>query len=276
MEITLKGKTALVTGAGAGIGLGIADAFAALGAELVLAEIDQEKCAALAARFPGALVQQCDVRDTAAVEALAQATLARIGKLEILVNNVGHHLNTFKPLEALTEAEIDAQYVINLRHMFVVTKAVLPLIRKGGKGGSIINLSSIEGFRGCPYNVAYTTFKHAVTGFTRALAVELGGEGIRVNLIAPETSDTEQVPLAQMIKPQYQDTAGRCLVLGRYGRPSDHAGAAVYLATELSAWVTGTTMLVDGGSLAQGIFHRAPDDSWTVVPVVTDSMAFSG
>jgi NAD(P)-dependent dehydrogenase (short-subunit alcohol dehydrogenase family) len=146
---------------------------------------------------------------------------------------------------------------------------MIPLMRKAGPGGSIINLSSIEGFRGCPYNVAYTTFKHAVTGFTRSLAIELSSDKIRVNLIAPETTDSEQVPLERMLKPEYRKAADRILALGRYGRPEDHAGAAVYLATELSSWVTGTTMLVDGGSLAQGIFQRGPDNNWTVVPIVT-------
>jgi NAD(P)-dependent dehydrogenase (short-subunit alcohol dehydrogenase family) len=276
MEITLKGRTALVTGGGAGIGRAIVEAFAGLGAQIVVAEIDAEKCAALQEAYTDALILRCDVRDPDEVMALREQIEKRFGKLDVLVNNVGHHLGVFKPLTELSEADWDAQHTINLRHMFLVTRAMIPLLRKTGEGGSIINLSSVEGFRGCPYNVAYTTFKHAVTGFTRALAIELGGDHIRVNLIAPETTDSEQVPIAQVIRPEYRQDAGKTLALGRFGTPRDHAGAAVYLATDLSLWVTGTTMLGDGGSLAQGIFQRMPDGNWTVMPVVSGNMAFSG
>jgi 3-oxoacyl-[acyl-carrier protein] reductase len=273
LEITLIGKTALVTGGGAGIGRAIVSAYADLGAQLAIAEVSPEKCATLSAAYPDALVVECDVCVPSEVASLRDKIAARFGGLDVLVNNVGHHLGVFKPLIELSEEDWDAQHAINLRHMFLVTKAMIPLIRKTGTGGSIINLSSIEGFRGCPYNVAYTTFKHAVTGFTRSLAIELSADQIRVNLIAPETTDSEQVPLEYMMKPQYKERAGQTLALGRFGRPEDHAGAAVYLATELSSWVTGTTMLVDGGSLAQGIFQRLPDGSWTVVPLVTEGMA---
>jgi 3-oxoacyl-[acyl-carrier protein] reductase len=272
MKITLEGKTALVTGGGAGIGKAIVEAYEELGARVAIAEIEPSKCEALTQAHPNALVVQCDVRSTADVRKARELIASRFGKLDILVNNVGHHLGVFKPLDQLSEEDIDAQYAINLRHLFVVTQEMLPLIRKAGAGSSIINLSSIEGFRGCPYNVVYTAMKHAVTGFTRSLAIELGPEKIRVNLIAPETTDTEQVPLAYIVKPEAQARAGSTLALGRFGRPEDHAGAAVYLATELSSWVTGTTMLVDGGSLAQGIFQRTPEGAWTVMPDVRGAL----
>jgi len=271
MKITLEGKVALVTGAGAGIGRGIAQAFSDLGADLVIAEIDPAKCAQLRADFPNAEVIETDVRDRAAVERVRDRTAARFGRLNVLVNNVGHHLNTFKTLDQMEDDEWDAQHDINLRHMFLVTRAMLPLMRKAGPGGSIINLSSIEGFRGCPYNVAYTTFKHAVTGFTRAMALELANDEIRVNLIAPETTDSEQVPLKHIIKPGMEEIANRMLPANRYGRPEDHAGAAVYLATDLSSWVTGSEMFVDGGSHNQNIFKRTPEGRWTVMGVVTGS-----
>jgi len=272
MDISLKGKVALVTGGGAGIGRAIVDAFHELGAQVVVAEIDDKKIEALKS-FLGkdGLAVKCDVQKTDQVAAVMKAIDDKYGHLDILVNNVGHHLFTYKPLEQLSEEEIDAQYNINLRHLFIVTKAATPLMRRTGKGGSIINISSIEGFRGCTYNVAYTACKHAVTGFTRAMALELSADQIRVNLIAPETTDTEQVPVGLMVKPQYKDVAARSLPLGRYGKPSDHAGAAVYLATDLSAWVTGTTMLVDGGGLAASGFQRTPDGSFTICPIVTDS-----
>jgi len=274
MQITLKGKTALVSGGGAGIGRAIVSAYDELGAELVIAEIDASKCEALRAAYPQALVVQTDVRVTAEVEALAKQVEARFGKLDVLVNVVGSHLWTFKELTAMSEEEWDAMHAINLRHMFLMSRAAIPLMKKAGSG-SIINFSSVEGFRGCPYNVAYTTFKHAVRGFTEALSMELSNYKIRVNQIAPETTDSEQVPVKQMYKAEYQgEPIGRTIPLGRLGRPEDHAGAAVYLATELSAWVTGTSMLVDGGTLPQGPFHRLPNGQWSNAPLVTGSLAF--
>jgi 3-oxoacyl-[acyl-carrier protein] reductase len=269
MNITLKGKIALVTGGGAGIGRAIVDAYVELGAEIVVAEVDAAKCEQLRADFPNGLIKQCDVRNVAEVEALAGQVTERFGKLDVLVNNVGHHLWVFKEISELSDEEWDAQYAINLRHMFLVSRAMLPLMKKAGRGASIINLASVEAFRGCPYNVGYTTFKHAVVGFTQSLSMELSNYGIRVNLIAPETTDTEQVPVARVFKPEHQEAVGRTIPLGRLGRPQDHAGAAVYLATELSAWVTGSSLLVDGGTLPQGPFHRAPNGKWSNAPLVT-------
>jgi NAD(P)-dependent dehydrogenase (short-subunit alcohol dehydrogenase family) len=277
MNITLDGKVALITGGGAGIGRAIAEAFAGLGARIAIAEIDPAKLESLkadAGKLGGdPLILQADVQKTADVAHVVAEVDRKFGRLDILVNNVGHHLGCIKTLEAMTEEEIDALYNVNLRHMFIVTKAAVPLIRKGRRGGSIINLSSIEGFRGHPYNIAYTAFKHGVTGFTKGLAIELSHDHIRVNLIAPETTDSEQVPLSYLIAPDKQEIAGRPIPLGRYGRPMDHAGAAVYLAVDdLSGWVTGTTMLVDGGGLAAGGFQRLPDGGWTIGPLVTGNV----
>ena len=274
MEITLKGKTALVCGGGAGIGRAIVTAYEALGAELVIAEMDAGKCAALRVAYPKALVVQTDVRITAEVAALGKQIEQKFGKLDVLCNVVGSHLWTFKEVTEMSEEEWDAMHAINLRHMFLMARVAIPLMKKAGSG-SIINFSSVEGFRGCPYNVAYTTFKHAVRGFTEALSMELSNYNIRVNQIAPETTDSEQVPVAQMYKAEYQgEPIGRTIPLGRLGRPEDHAGAAVYLATDMSAWVTGTSMLVDGGTLPQGPFHRIPNGSWSNAPLVTGSLAF--
>ncbi len=275
MEITLSGKVALVTGAGAGIGRAIAEALGALGAKVAVMEIDATKIeptrAALSDAGIDALVLRADVTKAAEVNKAMAEIAGRFGRLDVLVNNVGHHLGSFKTLETLEEAEIDALYDINLKHLFIVTKAAIPLMRKSGPGGSIINISSIEGFRGSPYNIAYTAFKHGVTGFTRGLAIELANDGIRVNTIAPETTDSEQVSLAMFIKPGFEAAAKRTIPLGRFGVPNDSAGAAVYLATDLSAWVTGTTLHVDGGGLAAAGLQRTPSGTWTVAPVVTDS-----
>jgi len=280
MNIRLDGKVALVTGGGAGIGRAIAEAFAELGTKVAIAEIDAAKVEALRADSKiGAdpLVVQADVRKTADVARVMLEIDRKYGRLDILVNNAGHHLSCFKSLDVMEEAEWDALYEINLRQLFVVTKAAIPLIRRGGRGGSIINISSNEGFRGYPANVAYSAFKHAVTGLTKGLAVDLSGDGIRVNLIAPETTDTESVPLKDLIIPEYQEAAKRCIPLRRYGRPMDHAGAAIYLAVDdLSSWVTGTSMLVDGGTHAAGSFYPLPNGRWTNAPLVEREVFNSG
>jgi NAD(P)-dependent dehydrogenase (short-subunit alcohol dehydrogenase family) len=280
MDIRLDGKVALVTGGGAGIGRAIAEAFAELGAKVTIAEIDPAKVEALRADSKigdDSLVVQADVLKTADVARAMSEVDRKYGRLDILVNNVGHHLSCFKSLDVMEEAEWDALYQINLRQLFVVTKAAIPLIRRGGRGGSIINISSNEGFRGYPSNVAYAAFKHAVTGLTKGLAVDLSGDGIRVNVIAPETTDTESVPLKDLIIPEYQEAAKRCVPLRRYGRPMDHAGAAVYLAVDdLSSWVTGTAMLVDGGTSAAGSFYPLPNGHWTNAPVVEREVFNSG
>jgi 3-oxoacyl-[acyl-carrier protein] reductase len=275
MEITLKGKIALVTGGGAGIGKAIVEAFGELGAKIAVAEIDAGKVeatrAALSAAGVDALVVQADVQKTEDVKRVIAEVDAKFGRLDVLVNNVGHHLYSFKPLDVMEEADMDALYNINLRQLFIVTKYAIPLMKRGKAGGSIINVSSIEGFRGSTYNIAYTAFKHGVTGFTRGLALELSDAQIRVNTIAPETTETEQVAFTAFMKPQFKDIAARSIPLGRFGHPSDHAGAAIYLATDLSQWVTGTTIHVDGGGLAAGGMQRLPDGGWTVTPIVTDS-----
>jgi NAD(P)-dependent dehydrogenase (short-subunit alcohol dehydrogenase family) len=273
-SLTLTGRTALVTGGGAGIGRAIAEAFAALGARVVVAEIDPERAQAARTALtasPSSWVSLTDVRSAAAVEALMSEIAARCGALDVLVNNVGDFLNVLKPFERTTEQEWDALYATNLRHLFLVTRAAIPLMRRAARGASIINLSTIEAFRGIPMAAVYSAFKSAVTGFTRSLALELGPQGIRVNAIAPETTETEQVKPSLFIPPQYQEHIRRWIPLGRFGTPADAAGCAVFLASELSAWVTGTTIHLDGGALAAGGWYRTPDERWTNVPVVSDS-----
>jgi NAD(P)-dependent dehydrogenase (short-subunit alcohol dehydrogenase family) len=274
MQVSLENKVALITGAGAGIGRATAEAFASLGAKLAIAEIAADKCEALRGQFDSlhveALVVQTDVCSVKQVEDLARQIDARFGRLDVLVNNVGHHLGIFNQLTNSTEEQWQQLYDINLRHMFIVSRAMIPLVRRSGNGGSIINLSSIEGFRGYPLNVVYGTFKHAVTGFTRGLALELALDRIRVNLIAPETTDTEQVPIGQFIKPENRAKADLTLPLNRFGRPEDSAGAAVFLASDLSGWVTGQSLIVDGGGLVGNIWQRVPPDNrWTNLPFIT-------
>ncbi len=270
--IDFTGRVALVTGGGGGIGRGIAEAFARLGARVVVAEIDRARAEVVRGTLgPDAFVSVTDVRETAQVDALLAEVGQRYGRLDILVNNVGDFLGIVKSLEECTDGDFDALYAINLRHLFLVTRAALPLMKKAGPGGSIINISTIEAFRGIPKGIVYSAFKAGVSGFTRSLALDLGPAGIRVNEIAPETTESEQVQPSQWIPPKFQEHIPRWIPLGRFGQPADAAGCAVFLASELAGWVTGTTIHLDGGALAAGGWYRTPDGRWTNTPVVTGS-----
>jgi NAD(P)-dependent dehydrogenase (short-subunit alcohol dehydrogenase family) len=270
MKVTFEGKVALVTGAGAGIGKAIAEAFSSLGAKLAIAEVNPKHCEALSKEFKDALIVETDVRKVDQVNVLKKKIEDKFGYIDILVNNVGHHLGIHKPLVQQSEEDWDRIYDINLRHMFVVTRAMIPLLQKTGNGGSIINLSSIEGFRAYPGNIVYCAIKHAVTGFTRGLALELALDKIRVNLIGPETTDSEQVPLEKVLSPENRDKANLTLPMNRFGVPDDSAWAAVYLASDNAGWITGQTILVDGGGQVGNIWQRVPpNNTWTNVPYIT-------
>jgi 3-oxoacyl-[acyl-carrier protein] reductase len=270
--VTLKGKTALVTGGGGGIGRGIAEAFGNYGAQVVVAELKPERAdavrAALAAAKVDHLVVQADVREEAQVNGLIKQIEDRFGKLNVLVNNVGT-ASTPKRFEETTNEDWDFEYQINLRHMFLVTRAAIPLMRKSGAGGSIINLSSIEAFRGIPMLTVYGAFKAGAIGFTQSLALELGHEGIRVNAIAPETTESEAIQPSKWIRPEDLGAIPSAIPLGRFGTPADAAGCAVFLASDLSAWVTGTTIHLDGGALAAAGWHRLENGAWTNAPVIS-------
>lgn len=272
--IGLCGKVALVTGGGGGIGRAIVEAYARLGARVVVAEIDAQRAAAterwLADQGCDALVTRTDVCDAAQVDACIAAVEARYGRLDILVNNVGDFLRIFGRFERHTEEQWEQLYDINLKQVFRVTRAALPLMHRTDGDRSIINLTTIEAFRGIPLCPVYSAFKAALTGFTRSLAVGQAPKGIRVNAIAPETTASEQIDLSG-IPEANREAVSRCIPLGRYGRPGDSAGAAVYLASQLSSWVTGTTVHVDGGTLAAAGFYRTPEGHWTNAPVVSAS-----
>lgn len=270
--IDFKGKTVLVTGGGSGIGRGIAEAFSDAGARIVIADIKPELVAEMRKSLDRAgveaLVVEGDMTREADVQALAQRIESEFGGLDVLVNNVGDFVLS-KRFEEFSDDEISRLYDLNLRHIFSVTRAMLPLLRKHGHGSSIVSISSIEGLRGAPTCAVYAAFKAAIGGFSRTLALELAPEGIRVNVIAPETTETAQVPVSLAIPDANKHHIPRWIPLGRFGQPSDCAGAALYLASPLAAWVTGTTLNVDGGALAAGGWMQAPGGAWTTIPLIT-------
>ena len=271
-HLDFQGKVVLVTGGGAGIGLATAAAFADLGASIAALEIDPGRAEALRSRLgDSALVVAGDASSASDVSALADAIDKRYGHLDVLVNNVGHFMTRPTPFERLTDEQIDDVYRVNLKHIFLVTRAMLPLLRaatSAGGGASITNVSSIEGFRGIPRFAVYGAFKAAVTGFTMSLALELGPEGIRVNAVAPETTDTAQVPLDRMIHESQRHHIPRWIPLGRFGTPEDIAGCVLFLASPLAAWVSGTVVHADGGALAAAGWYRDDQGTWTNMPVI--------
>jgi 3-oxoacyl-[acyl-carrier protein] reductase len=266
-----SGKAVLVTGGGAGIGRTTAEAFGAAGAKVAVVEVDPARAddvrAALDKAGVDSFVQVGDVTEAACVGELADAIATRFGGLDVLVNNVGDFLMLAKPLEALSDAEIARLYAVNLGQVFSVTKAMMPLLRRNGPGGSIVSVSSIEGFRAIPNCAVYAACKAGLTGFTKSLALELGPSGIRVNLIAPETTDTPQVPVSMMIAPEHREHIKRWTPLGRFGTPEDMANGILFLASPLAGWITGTSLHIDGGSLAAGGWYRDAKDVWTNLPV---------
>jgi 3-oxoacyl-[acyl-carrier protein] reductase len=270
----LAGKVALVTGGGAGIGRATAELFGEAGMKVAVAEIDAKRAADVRAAFDAAkvenLVIEADVRKAADVAKLVAAVEQRFGRLDVLVNNVGDYLGYKTYFVDSTESEWDELYAVNLLHMFHVTKAAIPLMKKSGEGGSIINLSTVEAFRGIPLTVVYSAFKAAVTGFTQSLAVELGIDNIRVNAVAPETTNSAQIVATPRVPAENRDYIKRWFPIGRFGEGSDSAGAALYLASErLSGWVTGSTIAVDGGALAAGAWMRLPDNKgFTHLPII--------
>jgi 3-oxoacyl-[acyl-carrier protein] reductase len=267
--VGLTGKVALVTGGGAGLGRSVAETFAAYGARVAVIEIDPARADAVKeALGPDALVVTGDADHVETVAEAMAAIEARFGRLDVLVNNVGDFLMIRDKFGDTTEEQWDALYRVNLRNMFVVTRAAIPLLRKAG-GGSVINVSTIEAFRGIPNHAIYAAFKAGITGFTQSLAVELGPEHIRVNAIAPETTNTEQVKATSRVPPENKQHLPRWFPIGRFGEPSDCAGAALFLASDnLSGWVSGTTIHVDGGALAAGSWLRMADDRWTHLPII--------
>lgn len=264
------GKTVLVTGGGAGIGRATAEAFANAGARVAIIEIDSERAAdAEAALGDDALVITGDVTQSEVARDAAKTIEERFGGLDVLVNNVGDFLNLAAPFETLSEADIHRLYMTNLGHVFGVTHAMLPLLRKNAPGSSIVSVSSVEGFRGIPNCAVYAACKAGITGFTQSLALELGPVGIRVNLIAPETTDTPQVPVSVMVPEENRKHVSTWLPLGRFGQPKDMASGILFLASEHAAWITGTALHIDGGALAAAGWYRDERGVWTNMPIIS-------
>jgi NAD(P)-dependent dehydrogenase (short-subunit alcohol dehydrogenase family) len=261
-SVLLTGRVAVVTGGGAGIGRGIARGLAAFGASVAIWERDAATAAA-AAQEVGGLGITADVRESAQVDEALARTRAELGPVGILVNNAGGVFSS--PILETSENGWDALYRANLKHVLLCTQRVARAMVEDGTGGSIISVTSIEGVRAAPGYGAYAAAKAGVINFTKTAALELAPHGIRVNALAPDITLTEG--MASVAPPGSEEHFGFVVPMGRPGHVDEMAGAAVFLAGDLSSYVTGQTIHVDGGTqAASGWYHQRDTGTYVLGP----------
>jgi 2-deoxy-D-gluconate 3-dehydrogenase len=250
-RFSLRDKIALVTGASRGIGRAIAIGFAEAGADVAIAARSEDDLETLAKEIDAAgrraVVIPTDVRERAAIEAMIERTVEEFGRIDILVNNAGGS-NFMSPIIGLRPEGWDKLRTLNLDSVFHATQIAAQKMVESG-GGSIIQISSVAGLQGAPGLSPYSAAKAGVTLMSQAVAKELGGSGIRVNSIAPGWIDT---PLNEWMTSDEATLreAEKMIPMGRIGRADEIVGAAIYLASDASSYVTGSTIVIDGGQTA--------------------------
>jgi len=240
----MSGKVAIITGGGSGIGKAIAQAFVREGAKVVIAGRDSKRLDRAATEIGAdCLAVSADVSNVANVENLVSATINRFKKINILVNNAAVLLPG--TAESISEESFDQTFAINVKGLWLLSRAVLPYMRAAG-GGSIVNIASVLSMVGARNRVAYSASKGAVMAMTKAMALDHAAENIRVNCIAPGIVETEMVARFST-----DENARKQRVamhpMGRFGQPQEVASAAVFLASDESGWTTGSVVTIDGG-----------------------------
>ena len=250
----LTGRVAVVTGGNGGIGLGMAKGLAAAGAAVVVAARNPEKGAAavtaLAASGARSAFIGVDVTDEASCRAMIQQTVARFGRVDILLNNAGTSIR--KPAESYSAAEWQQVLDTNLTGAFFCSQAVHPSMKDGG-GGKIINIGSMMSIFGAGYAAPYAASKGALVQLTKSLAVAWAKDNIQVNAVLPGWIDTDLTRAARREVPGLHDRVLARTPAGRWGAPEDLAGIAVFLAAPAADFVTGAAIPVDGGFSSMGV-----------------------
>ncbi len=281
VEISLEGKVAVITGGAAGIGSGISRLLAEAGANLVINDISKDYLEEIvtdiekqnAKKSGGAKVASVlgDIREPETLDRLKQTALdfskQSVGKeqVDILINNVGDYRPSGRFVET-DEEQWMAQFEITLKHVFSCTRAFLPMMVEA-QSGAIVNNATVEAFRACPNNSAYTAFNAGIVAFTKTLAIEHGKDNIRVNAIAPDMANTLQTPADAMLRGRDPELIKSWVPLGRFGEPIDYGRVVLFLVSDLAGFMTGQTLMVDGGTMASsGWYGRYQKEGWTNLP----------
>lgn len=244
----LKDQVAIVTGAASGFGAEIARLYVAEGARVMLADINDKGAQDVATSLgSNAAALRCDVSKRADIDALVAGTMKHFGRLDIVVNNAGYTHKNQSMLD-VDEATFDRMFDINVKSIYLMTQAVVPIMR-AQKRGNIINIGSVSGMRPRPGLVWYSASKAAVNLMSKAMAVELGPDNIRVNAIAPVMSPTGLIEsfMGMADTPENRKKFLGNIPLGRLATPTDIAKACVYLASDDADFITGVEFPVDGG-----------------------------
>jgi len=281
-DIDLTDQVAFVTGGGGGIGRAIALCMADMGADVALVDVVPERCEQMTAeiekRGRKALAIPCNVMDVAALQGAVEQAAQTFGRIDHLVNNAGGV--TRRKFLDLQEKNWRRHIDLNLVSNLAATQSAVPVMIEGGRGGSIINVSSIEGSRAAPGYAVYAACKAGINNLTRTLALEFAEHDIRVNTIAPDYTRTPgtsgqfagPVDESKWYQPSPAQIEGirKRIPAGRWGLEEECGKVAVFLASPMASYVTGTIIPVDGGSWASSGWIRDRNDDWLLPPEVID------
>lgn len=239
-------KVAIVTGGGSGLGLAISEKFTQNGIKTIIVGRDHEKLNNAKAQLGEyAFAMSCDLSNLGSIPAFVEKVIEEFGQIDILVNNAG--INMKKEFTEVTDEDFQNILTTNVNAVFSMSREVVKVMARQGSG-SIINISSMAALYGIPKVIAYTASKSAIEGMTKAMAVELSPKGIRINAVAPGFIETAMSAKALNSDPERKQKVFSRTPMGYLGKPEDVAEAVLFLATDASKYITGTSIRVDGGN----------------------------